>query len=370
MHAETNILFVLLIYLAAMVAVVPLAKRFGLGVVLGYLLAGVVIGPFGLGFAKSSSNITLLAELGIVLMLFTIGLELDIKRLWSMRMRVFGFGALQMLFCGAGFAAGVHMLGLSPVASMLVGLTLALSSTAVAVQLMNDRNLMGSTVGQSAFGILLFQDMAAIPILIGISLLYPSEGATAFKPLYALAAVAAVVVVGKYLVGYLLGWIAKNGSRELFVGAALLVVIVVMEGMTMVGVSAGLGAFIAGVMLASSEYRHELERIWNRSRVFFSGYFLSPSAPVSISICWRKAGRRSWLCYCSIWHSSLPSCMAWRCYAGSSAANACVLWPYLAKAVNLRLSWPHSPSREKCSVAMRAPGSTWSSRYRWRHHHC
>jgi hypothetical protein len=100
--------------------------------------------------------------------------------------------------------------------------------------------------------------MAAIPILIGISLLYPSEGAVTFQPLHALAAVAAVVA-GKYLMGYLLGWIAKNGSRELFVGTALLVVIVVMEGMTLVGVSAGLGAFIAGVMLASSEYRHELE---------------------------------------------------------------------------------------------------------------
>lgn len=150
---------------------------------------------------------------------------------------------------------------------------------------MNDRNLMGSTVGQSAFGILLFQDMAAIPILIGISLLYPSEGATAFKPLYALAAVAAVVVAGKYLVGYLLGWIAKNDSRELFVGAALLVVIVVMEGMTMVGVSAGLGAFIAGVMLASSEYRHELEADLEPFKGLFLGlFFITIGASIDIDL--------------------------------------------------------------------------------------
>lgn len=285
MHAETNILFVLLTYLAAMVAIVPLAKRFGLGVVLGYLLAGLAIGPFGLGFAKSSSNITLLAELGIVLMLFTIGLELDLKRLWSMRVRVFGFGALQMLVCGLGFAAAVYGLGLAPPAALIVGLTLALSSTAVAVQLMNDRNLMGSTPGQSAFGVLLFQDMAAIPILIGISLLYPSEGAAAFHPLHALAAVAAVVVSGKYLVGYLLGWVAKNGSRELFVGTALLVVIVVMEGMTMVGVSAGLGAFIAGVMLASSEYRHELEADLEPFKGLFLGlFFITIGASIDLAL--------------------------------------------------------------------------------------
>ncbi len=285
MPAETNILFVLLIYLAAMVVVVPLAKRFGLGVVLGYLLAGLAIGPFGLGFAKTSSNISLLAELGIVLMLFAIGLELDLKRLWGMRIRVFGFGALQMLACGLSLAIGVYFLGLSPTASLIIGLTLALSSTAVAVQLMNDRNLMGGTVGQSSFGILLFQDMAAIPILIGISVLYPSEGATAFKPLYALVAVAAVIISGRYLIGYLLGWIARNGSRELFVGTALLLVICVMEGMTLVGVSAGLGAFIAGVMLASSEYRHELEADLEPFKGLFLGlFFITIGASIDLKL--------------------------------------------------------------------------------------
>lgn len=285
MPAETNILFVLLIYLAAMVAVVPLAKRFGLGVVLGYLLAGLAIGPFGLGFARTSSNISLLAELGIVLMLFAIGLELDLKRLWGMRIRVFGFGALQMLACGLSLAIGVHFLGLSPTAALIIGLTLALSSTAVAVQLMNDRNLMGGTVGQSSFGVLLFQDMAAIPILIGISVLYPSEGATAFKPLYALAAVAAVIISGRYLIGYLLGWIAKNGSRELFVGTALLLVICVMEGMTLVGVSAGLGAFVAGVMLASSEYRHELEADLEPFKGLFLGlFFITIGASIDLKL--------------------------------------------------------------------------------------
>ena len=273
MPTETNILLTVLIYLAAMVVVVPLAKRFGLGVVLGYLLAGLAIGPYGLGLSKADSNIALLAELGIVLMLFTIGLELDVKRLWAMRLRVFGYGAAQMAVCGLVLAGGVYAFGFSPAAALILGLTLALSSTAVAVQLMNDRNLMGATVGQSSFGVLLFQDMAAIPILIAISLMFPSEGAKAFQPLYAVGAIVAVVLAGRFVVGLILGWIAKNGSRELFVGTALLLVIAVMELMTFVGVSAGLGAFIAGVMLASSEYRHELEADLEPFKGLFLGLF-------------------------------------------------------------------------------------------------
>ena len=273
MPIETNILLTVLVYLAAMVVVVPLAKRFGLGVVLGYLLAGLAIGPYGLGLSKADSNIALLAELGIVLMLFTIGLELDVKRLWAMRLRVFGYGAAQMAVCGLVLAGGVYAFGFSPAAALILGLTLALSSTAVAVQLMNDRNLMGATVGQSSFGVLLFQDMAAIPILIAISLMFPSEGAKAFQPLYAVGAIVAVVLAGRFVVGLILGWIAKNGSRELFVGTALLLVIAVMELMTFVGVSAGLGAFIAGVMLASSEYRHELEADLEPFKGLFLGLF-------------------------------------------------------------------------------------------------
>ena len=273
MPIETNILLTVLIYLAAMVVVVPLAKRFGLGVVLGYLLAGLAIGPYGLGLSKADSNIALLAELGIVLMLFTIGLELDVKRLWAMRLRVFGYGSAQMAVCGLVLAGGVYAFGFSPAAALILGLTLALSSTAVAVQLMNDRNLMGATVGQSSFGVLLFQDMAAIPILIAISLMFPSEGAKAFQPLYAIGAIVAVVLAGRFVVGLILGWIAKNGSRELFVGTALLLVIAVMELMTFVGVSAGLGAFIAGVMLASSEYRHELEADLEPFKGLFLGLF-------------------------------------------------------------------------------------------------
>ena len=273
MHGEINILFYLMIYLTAMVLVVPIAKRMGLGVVLGYLLAGLALGPNGFRLAENTESISTLAELGVVLMLFTIGLELDGKKLWDMRHRVFIFGALQMAVCGTAFFGATYLLGMNPTAALIIGLALALSSTAVAVQMMNDRNLMNTDAGKSVFGVLLFQDMAAIPLIIVIGLLAPVAGATQFNALNAIGAVVAVIFVGRYLIRYMLRWVAQNGSRELFVGTALLLVIAVMELMTSVGVSAGLGAFLAGILLASSEYRHELEADLNPFRGLFLGLF-------------------------------------------------------------------------------------------------
>ena len=268
-----NVLSYVMIYLAAMVIVVPLAKRFGLGVVLGYLLAGLLIGPSGFELTRSNDDVALLAELGVVLMLFTIGLELDAKKLWAMRHRVFVFGSLQLLCCGAGIALGSYLLGFSWLMSVLLGLTLALSSTAVAIQLMKDRNLLSTNTGQSVFGVLLLQDMAAIPLLIAVTLLAPSADAVSFNWLSALGAVVFVILLGRYLMNYLLHWVAQYGSRELFVGLALLLVIGVMELMTLVGVSAGLGAFIAGVLLASSTFRHQLEADLEPFKGLFLGLF-------------------------------------------------------------------------------------------------
>ncbi len=280
-----NVLTYLMIYLAAMVLVVPLAKRFGLGVVLGYLLAGVALGPAGFSIASNTDDIKLLAELGVVLMLFSIGLELDAKKLWAMRHRVFLFGSLQVLVCALGIGLATSVLGLSYALSVFIGLALALSSTAVAVQLMKDRNLMGTQTGQSVFGALLLQDMVAIPLLIGISLLAPSADTAEFKALPALAAVVAVIFTGRYLIGYLLHWVAHYGSRELFVGLALLLVIGVMELMTMVGVSAGLGAFIAGVLLASSEFRHQLEADLEPFKGLFLGlFFITIGASINMQL--------------------------------------------------------------------------------------
>lgn len=280
-----NVLTYLMIYLAAMVLVVPLAKRFGLGVVLGYLLAGVALGPAGFAIASNTDDIKLLAELGVVLMLFSIGLELDAKKLWAMRHRVFLFGSLQVLVCALGIGLATSVLGLSYALSVFIGLALALSSTAVAVQLMKDRNLMGTQTGQSVFGALLLQDMVAIPLLIGISLLAPSADTAEFKALPALAAVVAVIFTGRYLIGYLLHWVAHYGSRELFVGLALLLVIGVMELMTIVGVSAGLGAFIAGVLLASSEFRHQLEADLEPFKGLFLGlFFITIGASINMQL--------------------------------------------------------------------------------------
>lgn len=280
-----NVLTYLMIYLAAMVLVVPLAKRFGLGVVLGYLLAGVALGPAGFAVASNTDDIKLLAELGVVLMLFTIGLELDAKKLWAMRHRVFLFGTLQVLVCALGIAVATYLLGLSYALAVFIGLALALSSTAVAVQLMKDRNLMGTHTGQSVFGALLLQDMVAIPLLIGVSLIAPSADTAEFKALPALAAVVVVILTGRYLIGYLLHWVAHYGSRELFVGLALLLVIGVMELMTLVGVSAGLGAFIAGVLLASSEFRHQLEADLEPFKGLFLGlFFITIGASINMQL--------------------------------------------------------------------------------------
>ena len=286
MH-ETNVLLYALIYLSAMVLVVPFAKRLGFGVVLGYLVAGVVIGPSVLGLTSDNASINSLAELGVVLMLFTIGLELDASRLWAMRHRVFTLGALQMAVCGGGFFVSTLGLGLPSTLALIIGLTLALSSTAVAVQLMNDRNYMGTQAGQSAFGVLLFQDMAAIPLLIVIGLIAPNAAADAhaFNAWYALGAIVLVTVMGLYGVRFALRWIAQNGSRELFVGAALLLVMAIMELMIWVGLSPGLGAFLAGVLLASSEYRHELEADLEPFKGLFLGlFFITIGAGINLSL--------------------------------------------------------------------------------------
>lgn len=268
-----NILTYLLIYLAAMVALVPLAKKLGLGVVLGYLLAGVLIGPSVLGLTAQNDSVALLAELGVVLMLFTIGLELDAKKLWAMRQQVFVAGSVQLLGCALALGLLVWVLGLSWQLALLLGLTLSLSSTAVAMQLMKDQNLAGTATGRTVFAALLLQDMAAIPLLIGISLLAPGSGAAPFVWWAALLAIAGLCLVGRYGIGYLLHWVAHHGSRELFVALALLFVIAVTELMTLVGLSAGLGAFIAGVLLASSEFRHQLEADLEPFKGLFLGLF-------------------------------------------------------------------------------------------------
>src|SRR4051812_808303 len=196
-------MFEALIFLAAAVLIVPIAARLGLGSVLGYLIAGAVIGPWGLGFITDVESTQNLAELGVVLMLFVIGLELDPKRLLSMRRVVFGAGTLQLAVSGAVLGIALVALGLSWQAALIGGLALALSSTAIAMQAMTERNLLDTPTGRAAFGILLFQDIAAIP-LIGLVPFVGQAEKAGMDPMWmrlalAVAAIAGVVVIGRYL---------------------------------------------------------------------------------------------------------------------------------------------------------------------------
>ncbi|HBQ6442314.1 TPA: glutathione-regulated potassium-efflux system protein KefC [Klebsiella pneumoniae] len=263
---DSHTLIQALIYLGAAALIVPIAVRLGLGSVLGYLIAGCIIGPWALRLVTDAEAILHFAEIGVVLMLSVIGLELDPQRLWKLRASVFGGGALQMVACGVLIGLFCMLLGLRWQVAELIGMTLALSSTAIAMQAMNERNLTVSQMGRSAFAVLLFQDIAAIPLVAMIPLLAASGGATslmafalsALKVAAALA-LALVVVLGRYLTRPLLRFVARSGLREVFSAVALFLVFGFGLLLEEVGLSMAMGAFLAGVLLASSEYRHALE---------------------------------------------------------------------------------------------------------------
>ncbi len=262
MH-ERSFLVDAAVYLAAAVVFVPVASRLRLGAVLGYLFAGCLIGPFGLGLVEDVDTILHFAEFGVVLMLFAIGLELDPERLWAMRARVFGGGSVQMLVCGAVLSIAGLALGLPWQAAVIAGFALALSSTAIAVQTMAERGVLNSAMGRTAFGVLLFQDIAAIPLIGIVPLLSTAAGAPSGSLWLGIAKVVAaiigVVAIGRYATTPVLRAIARTHLRDVFTAFALLLVIVIAQIMDAVGVSMALGAFLGGVLLASSEYRHALE---------------------------------------------------------------------------------------------------------------
>ena len=251
------------VYLTAAVVCVPLAKRVRLGAVLGYLIAGVLIGPWGLRLVTNVDDILHFSEFGVVLMLFLIGLELDPKRLWAMRRTIFGAGSVQIVACGGALAVGALALGIAWQAALIAGLALALSSTALAVQTLNERNLLPTPLGQTGFSILLFQDLAAIPMIALVPLL---GGSSATAPpagwvgvARLVGVVAAIVVLGRFVVRPVLRQIAKTDIREIFTAFALLLVIGIALVVQAAGLSMALGTFLGGVLLAESEYRHALE---------------------------------------------------------------------------------------------------------------
>jgi monovalent cation:proton antiporter-2 (CPA2) family protein len=252
------------IFLAAAVVAVPLFRKLRLGSILGYLAAGVVIGPRGLGFFTDPEATMHVAELGVVLFLFIIGLELNISRLWAMRRDIFGLGAAQLVLCGLlAMIYPLVVVGRTWQASLVAGMGLALSSTALVMQLLEERGQVQSPHGQKAFAILLFQDLAVVPLLALVAILSPESaqgGASIWlSAVKMIAAVATVILVGRYLLNPFFRILANTGAREIMTAAALLVVIAAAGLMAYVGLSSALGAFLAGIMLAESSYRHELE---------------------------------------------------------------------------------------------------------------
>jgi CPA2 family monovalent cation:H+ antiporter-2 len=264
----------ILILLLAAVLCVPITQRLGLGAIPGYLIAGVLVGPSCLKLVTNVDTMIGVSQWGVVMMLFIIGLELSPKRLWAMRNEVFILGTLQMLVCGlllgVVFGAALrHLAGMEWQAAVLCGLSLALSSTAVALRLLDERQLTRTPLGRSALGVLLFQDMAAIPMLVAAGLL-GSDGTTApsFKE-----ALVAVAVVGLAYRLRLLGWAAKSELNELFTAAALLMVVGAAQLFDYAGLSAGLGGFLVGVLMAESRYRHELEKAIDPFKGLLLGLF-------------------------------------------------------------------------------------------------
>jgi glutathione-regulated potassium-efflux system ancillary protein KefC/glutathione-regulated potassium-efflux system protein KefB len=250
------------VFLAAAVIAVPLFKKLGMGAVLGYLFAGVLIGPWLFGFISDVDNILHFAELGVVLLLFVIGLELRPSRLWELRRPIFGLGGAQFIVTGVVLGAAGMALGLTATTAFVVGLVLSLSSTAFALQILAERKKLTTHYGRASFTILLLQDIAAIPLLALIPLLGISgldQGWNLLSALKPVAIVVAVIVGGRWLLRPFLRLAASATSHEVFIAAALLVVMGTALLVQSAGLSMALGAFLAGVLLADSEYRHELE---------------------------------------------------------------------------------------------------------------
>jgi glutathione-regulated potassium-efflux system protein KefB len=261
---EEQFLIQATVFLAAAVIGVPLLKRFGLSSVLGYIVAGAAIGPWGLALAGDVESVRDYAEIGIVLLLFLIGLELLPTRLWELRRSVFGLGAAQVATTGAVLGVGAWALGVTPGAAAIIGFGLALSSTAVGLQILIERKQLATPQGRAGFAVLLFQDLAVIPLLAVLpALANRSAGAVhavgGFSPLVTVLLFAAVVAIGRYLLRPYFRTLATAGSREVFTAGALLVVLAVGVFMHKLGISMALGAFVAGMLLADSEFRHEIE---------------------------------------------------------------------------------------------------------------
>ncbi|SPA27773.1 Glutathione-regulated potassium-efflux system antiporter [Cupriavidus taiwanensis] len=296
---QHDFLIALLVFLVAAVVAVPLARRGGLGAVLGYLLAGAAIGPFALRLVTDVESILHFSEFGVVLMMFVIGLELEPRKLWALRRSIFGYGGAQLAACALVIGVAAALAGASWQVALVAGLGLALSSTAIALATLTERNLFGTPAGAASFGILLFQDIAAIPMIALLPLLATQgaegtgTGAAGWLAAgKAVAVIGAVVAGGRYLVRPALRFIARTDMREMFTAFALLLVVGIALMMDAVGLSMALGTFLAGVLLADSEYRHALEADLEPFKGLLLGLFFMA---VGMSIDFAVLARSPWL---------------------------------------------------------------------------
>jgi monovalent cation:proton antiporter-2 (CPA2) family protein len=299
---QNSFFFQAMVYLASAVVMVPIAKKIGLGSVLGYLLAGVLIGPAVLGFiGNEGQDILHFAEFGVVILLFVIGLELEPSLLWKLRKSIIGLGGLQVLVTALLFAVIARVFGLSWQQSLAMGMILSLSSTAIVLQTLNEKGLMKTSAGQSSFAVLLFQDIAVIPMLALFPLLATLQPETVageqhaktlvtglpgwVQTLVVLGSVAVIIVAGRFLVRPLFRIIAATRLREIFTATALLLVVGIAVLMTQVGLSPALGTFLAGVVLADSEYKHELESDIDPFKGLLLGlFFIAVGASVDFNL--------------------------------------------------------------------------------------
>ncbi|EQA72404.1 monovalent cation:proton antiporter-2 (CPA2) family protein [Leptospira noguchii] len=275
---DHNLLINLIVFLSAAVISVPLFKRIGLGSVVGYLVGGTIIGPWGIGLITNVDSILHLSEFGVVLLLFLIGLELKPQRLWILRRPVFGLGGLQVVLTSLTFFTLLSFLGLEKRQAIVISISISLSSTAFALQVLGEKNELNTTHGRSAFAILLFQDLAVIPIMATLSFLTestsdPGSHGSIKEILFAVGTIITVILAGRFLARPLFRLVASSGNYEIFTALSLLIVIGVSILMKQVGLSMALGSFLGGVILADSEYRHELESNLEPFKGLFLGLF-------------------------------------------------------------------------------------------------
>jgi len=280
----------LIVFLVSAVICVPLSKKIGLGPILGYLIAGVIIGPHGIKLISNVQETMHLSEFGVVLFMFIIGLELNPKKLWSLRMPIFGMGTAQVVINTLVFTGISHAIGMSLPASILVGMAFSLSSTAMGLQLLNERNAMSTVTGTANFSILLFQDIAVIAMLSVLPLLSDGKSADSsdiklLNILKTVVIIVAVLIAGRLLLRPLLRFIAGIHLREIFTAFTLLLIMAMAYLMQSLDISMALGAFLAGVLLADSEYRHALETDIEPFKGLLLGlFFISVGMSVNLSI--------------------------------------------------------------------------------------